>query len=145
MQTSIKRTQWSVTLSREKLIAKRSTSFFCISRSLGAGGFLTGSNPGYAPLELKDHLEATHARYIIGEPALLSTILETTWDYNTPTSHIFVFDAFDKVPNKGLCSWEVLLQHGGSDWVRFKSLQEERTPIVSPRFTTGSTGNHRLL
>jgi len=107
---------------------------------IGAGGIFTGSNPGYTSLELKQHIETSHAKYIIGEPSRLNTILETAKECSIAESRIFVFDAFDKASYGGLRSWETLLQHGEENWIRFDDAQKQRTTVASLGFTSGSTG-----
>lgn len=105
-----------------------------------AGGVFTGSNPGYTPLELKYHVETSYAKYIIGEPSLLGTILGITQDCGIPASRVFVFDAFDKALYEDLRSWESLLEHGEEDWIGFKDSDKQRTTIAALAFTSGSTG-----
>lgn len=107
---------------------------------VGAGGIFTGSNPGYTSYELKHHIKTSHAKYIIGEPSLLHTILQAAKDVNVPTTRILAFDAVDKAPYEGVRSWETLLQHGEEDWIRFDDDHTQRTTVANLGFTSGSTG-----
>jgi len=107
---------------------------------IGAGGIFTGSNPGYTSLELNHHITTSHAKYIIGEPNFLNTILETAKECNIAKSKIFMFDAVDKASYGGLRSWDSLLQHGEEDWIHFDDAQKQRNTVASLGFTSGSTG-----
>ena len=106
---------------------------------IGAGGCFTGTNPGYTSYEMNHHVKTSGAKFIITEPHMLQTVLESAAASNIPDSHIYVFDAVDHHPYDGFKSWEYLLQHGESDWLRLEP-DEVRTTVAQLLFTSGTTG-----
>ncbi|CAF9923812.1 MAG: hypothetical protein HETSPECPRED_005426 [Heterodermia speciosa] len=106
---------------------------------IGAGGIFTGSNPAYTSLELNHHVRTSHAKYLLTEPHMLATAVETAQECGIPDSRLFVFDSFDKEPYENHRSWSELLQHEEQGWIRFDDTREKDT-VAMLGFTSGTTG-----
>ena len=108
---------------------------------IGSGGRFTGSNPAYTTYELNHHVRASHAKYIISEPSMLSTVHATSEGCRVPPERIFVYDSFDKTPYDQYRSWKTLLHHGEDDWITFEDRSKDnRSTIATLAFTSGTTG-----
>ena len=106
---------------------------------IGAGGIFTGSNPAYTSLELNHHVRTSRAKYLIAEPHVLATAVESAGECGIPDSRLFVFDSFDKEPYESHRSWQDLLEHREEEWVRFNRPAEKDT-VAMLGFTSGTTG-----
>ena len=107
---------------------------------IGAGGIITGSNPGYTSLELGHHLQTSHAKFIVVEPQLISTVLETISQLELSISKLFVFDTTVDSPFLKIPSWKTLLKHGEGDWCRFDNPETDKHKIATLAFSSGTTG-----
>ena len=107
---------------------------------IGAGGRYTGSNPSYTSYELNHHIRVSHAKFLIAEPPMMETTIQSAKDCGIPSSRIFVFNTKDQVCAEGQRSWTDLLSHGEADWVTFKTPEQSKSTIASLSFTSGTTG-----
>ncbi|KAI9727215.1 MAG: putative NRPS-like protein biosynthetic cluster [Cirrosporium novae-zelandiae] len=107
---------------------------------IGAGGRFVGSNPGYTYLELHHLLSTSKTRFIIVEPELLEKILPAAHDFGIPDSNILIFNPRRASIPDGFVSWETLLQHGESDWIRFDDEQTAKNTTAALLSTSGTTG-----
>lgn len=114
-----------------------STAFLGI---VGAGGCYVGSNPGYTTLELNHLLTLSSAKFILVEPDLLQSILPAARECSLSLSNIFMFDIRDEAIPRGFESWNVLLQHGEGDWLRFDDEYTAKSTKASILSTSGTTG-----
>lgn len=78
---------------------------------------------------------------MIGEPSLLTTVLEVATECKIAPSNVFVFDAVDHACYADhLRSWTALLSHGEADWVQFHEPDIGKDSIATLAFTSGTTG-----
>lgn len=104
---------------------------------IGAGGCISGSNPAYNNVELKHHIQTTNSKFIISQNECLSAIAQAARDCGIPTSRVFVLAPSDAQLSDGYLSYEVLLDHGESDWESFDS--DNGTTAASTVAVLGST------
>ncbi|KIX09214.1 uncharacterized protein Z518_00293 [Rhinocladiella mackenziei CBS 650.93] len=105
---------------------------------VSAGLVWTGTNPGYTNHELQQHLRATKAKFIISEPDLYDAMLVATKSCNIPEENLLEFDGLsEKFSPK---SWNILLQHGEQDWVRFDDKSIAQSTPACLLFSSGTTG-----
>ncbi|KAL8707369.1 MAG: hypothetical protein Q9220_007593 [cf. Caloplaca sp. 1 TL-2023] len=107
---------------------------------IGAGGRFTGSNPSYTTYELNHHIRVSHAKYLVAEPSMLATTLQSAEDCGIPEARVFTFNTKDKAPVSGQRSWTDLLEHGEAGWVTFDAPEQAASTIASLTFTSGTTG-----
>jgi acyl-CoA synthetase (AMP-forming)/AMP-acid ligase II len=107
---------------------------------IGAGGRFTGSNPAYTSAELSHHMRTTGSRFLISEPELLPRVAPAIKECSLPVSNVFIFDPTGRDFPLYYCSWKDLLDHGESDWVRFKRDDESKTTTAALLSTSGTTG-----
>ena len=107
---------------------------------IGAGGIITGSNPGYTSLELGHHLQTSHAKFIVAEPQLINTVLETVSQLGLSIFKLFVFDTAVDSPFLKIPSWKTLLEHGEHDWCRFENPEIDKQKVATLAFSSGTTG-----
>jgi 4-coumarate--CoA ligase len=107
---------------------------------IGAGGCVTGSNPGYNSLEFKHHLRITKAKYVITQPDLIPTVSNATQENRIPKSRIFILPRPGENVPEGYASCGALLQHGESDWVRFDDERRAKETVAAISSTSGTTG-----
>ncbi|KAL9589906.1 MAG: hypothetical protein Q9203_001292 [Teloschistes exilis] len=106
---------------------------------IGAGGRFTGSNPSYTSFELNHHVRVSRAKFLIAEPPMLATTLQSAHDCQIPETRVFAFDSKHQVPITGQRSWTTLLDHGEADWVTFDDPEQAKITIASFSFTSGTT------
>lgn len=107
---------------------------------IGAGGRFTGSNPSYTCFELNHHIRVSQAKYLIAEPPMLATTLQSAKDCEIPESRIFTFETKDQAAVAGRKSWTDLLQQGEADWLTFDKPGQAKSTISTLAFTSGTTG-----
>lgn len=107
---------------------------------IGAGGRFTGSNPSYTSFELNHHIRVSQARFLIAEPPMLPTTLQSAKDCEIPESRVFTFETKDQAAVSGQKSWTDLLQHGEADWLTFDKPGQAKSTISTLAFTSGTTG-----
>ncbi|KAF2122256.1 hypothetical protein BDV96DRAFT_594164 [Lophiotrema nucula] len=105
---------------------------------LAAGGIYTGTNPAYTSFEVAHQVNTVHAKFIICEPDILSTILEAKHD--VPKSRIFIFDHDGQRVPDGFESYKALLEHGEADWPRFDDAETSKNTTAMLLFSSGTTG-----
>ena len=91
-------------------------------------------------MELTHHVETSHAKFIIGEPSLLSVVRKTASQCNILDAKIFVFDAVDSAPYSDLQPWTSLLSYGEANWLQFTDPEVQKDSIATLAFTSGTTG-----
>ncbi|KAL8897983.1 MAG: hypothetical protein Q9207_006929, partial [Kuettlingeria erythrocarpa] len=107
---------------------------------IGAGGRFTGSNPSYTSFELNHHIRVSQAKFLIAEPQMLSTTLQSAEDCGIPGSRVFTFETKDQAPVPNQKSWSTLLEQGEADWLTFDKTDQARSTIATLSFTSGTTG-----
>ncbi|KAL8698837.1 MAG: hypothetical protein Q9201_006351 [Fulgogasparrea decipioides] len=107
---------------------------------VGAGGRFTGSNPAYTSLELNHHIRVSQAKFVIAEPPMLATTLQSAHDCQIPASRVFTFETKDQTAVPDQRSWTSLLEHGEADWVIFSDPKQAKSTIATLSFTSGTTG-----
>ncbi|KAL8670939.1 MAG: hypothetical protein Q9168_004539 [Polycauliona sp. 1 TL-2023] len=107
---------------------------------IGAGGRFTGSNPSYTSFELNHHIRTSHAKFLVAEPPMLATTLQSAEDCGIPATRVYTFDTKDEAPVTGQKSWTNLFEHGEADWVTFKDPSDAKSTISTLSFTSGTTG-----
>ncbi len=107
---------------------------------IGAGGRFTGSNPSYTSFELNHHIRVSQAKFLIAEPQMLSTTLQSAEDCGIPESRVFTFETKDQAPLPNQKSWTTLLEQGEADWLTFDKTDQARSTIATLSFTSGTTG-----
>jgi len=107
---------------------------------IAAGGIFAGTNPGYTPYELAHHLRTSETRFIVTEPEMLDSIVKATKECDIPESNILIFNVLGQIIPKGFVSWEILLNQGEEDWVRFDDLETAKTTEAARLFSSGTTG-----
>ncbi|KAL8645856.1 MAG: hypothetical protein Q9210_006479 [Variospora velana] len=107
---------------------------------IGAGGVFTGSNPSYTSLELNHQIRVSQAKFLIAEPQMLSTTLESAKACDIPETNVFTFETRGQASVPGRKSWKSLLEHGVADWSTFDNLEEAKSTIATFAFTSGTTG-----
>ncbi|KAL9014886.1 MAG: hypothetical protein Q9173_000472 [Seirophora scorigena] len=98
---------------------------------IGGGGVVTGSNPSYTSLELNHQVRVSQARFLIAEPQVLGTTLESVKACGIPHTNVFAFETRDQAPVPRRKSWMSLLEHGEADWFTFDSLEEAKSTIAT--------------
>lgn len=108
---------------------------------VAAGAVFTATNPAYTAREMKHHIKASDAQFVITEPEMLPTILEVANKSDVNIKDIWIFHPLkdQKVP-AGQKSWEELLTKGESDWVRFDDERLARETTAFRLFSSGTTG-----
>ncbi|KAH8585761.1 hypothetical protein B0O99DRAFT_696168 [Bisporella sp. PMI_857] len=107
---------------------------------VAAGGVFTGSNPGCTPFELTHHLKASDAKFLIFEPELIDTSLAAAKKCGIPNSKLWIFDVLGQALPSGFRSWQQLLQHGETDWIRFDNHERSEETMIARFFSSGTTG-----
>lgn len=107
---------------------------------IGAGGRFTGSNPSYTSFELNHHIRVSQAKFLIAEPPMLPTTLQSAEECGIPESRVFTFETKDQAAVTGRKSWTDLLQHGEADWLTFDKPGQAKVTISTLAFTSGTTG-----
>ncbi|KAL6245817.1 hypothetical protein RBB50_006970 [Rhinocladiella similis] len=108
---------------------------------IGSGAIFAGTNPGYTPLELQHHVAITQAKFLICEPELLTSLLQAAKGTGIPKSRIRIFNTQpSQTCPGGLTSWNDLLQHGESDWVRFEGHNVCADTTAARLTSSGTTG-----
>lgn len=107
---------------------------------IGAGGRFTGSNPSYTIFELNHHIRTSHARFLVVEPPMLATAIQSAKDCGIPATKVYTFDTNDQAPLSGQNSWTKFFEHGESDWVTFDDPSQVKSTISTLAFTSGTTG-----
>lgn len=103
----------------------------------GFGGVYTGANPAYTVYELVHHIKASKAECLVVEPELLESATAAAKEAGILESRILVFDSQGK---NRLKSWNVLFEHGESDWPRFNDLETAKNTTLARLFSSGTTG-----
>ena len=107
---------------------------------IGAGGRFTGSNPSYTNAELSQHLRTTKTRFLISEPDLIPRIAPAIEECSLSITDVLIFDPTGRDFPLYYKSWKHLLDHGESDWVRFKHPEESTNTAAALLSTSGTTG-----
>ena len=107
---------------------------------VAAGGVFTGTNPGYTQYELVHHIKTAKAKFLITEPEMLGAALAAGKQCKISHSRTFIFDVLGQDFPEGFKSWEVLLNHGEKDWLRFNDLQAAQNTTAARMFSSGTTG-----
>lgn len=107
---------------------------------VGAGGCFIGSNPTHTFLELKHLFTISQPKLIIVEPELLANALPAAKECGISPSKIIIFNTRSKEVPNGFRSWEVLLQAGESDWVRFDNENPAKSTTAALLCTSGTSG-----
>lgn len=71
---------------------------------------------------------------------MLQPILEAAKECNIPNSNILIFDVQGQAIPEGFSSYEMLLDRGEEDWVRFNDLQTAKATEAARLFSSGTTG-----
>lgn len=107
---------------------------------IGAGGCFIGSNPTHTFLELKHLFTISRPKLLIVEPELLSNILPVTKECGISPSNIIIFNTRSQEVPDEFRSWEVLLQAGESDWIRFDDEKSAKSATAALLCTSGTSG-----
>ena len=107
---------------------------------IGAGGIFTGTNPSSTPYELAHHMQTSETKFVITEPEMLEAVLTATKECNVAKSNILIFNVLGQAVPEGFSSWEVLLNHGEEEWVRFDSIETAKSTEAARLFSSGTTG-----
>lgn len=107
---------------------------------IASGAVYTGTNPGSTDYELIHHIKTSKATFLITEPELLDNALKAAKDRGIPQSKIWIFNTLGQNVPDGFKSWEVLLEHGDEDWVRFDDEKTAKTTTAARLFSSGTTG-----
>lgn len=107
---------------------------------IGAGGRFTGSNPSYTCFELNHHIRISQAKYLVAEPPMLPTTLQSAKDCGIPASRVFTFETKDQASVPDQKSWTSLLERGEADWLTFDDPKQAKSTISTLSFTSGTTG-----
>jgi len=108
--------------------------------TIGAGGIFAGTNPGYTPYELVHHIRTADVKYLISEPEMLQPILAAAEECNIPKSNILIFNVNGQPVPQEFRSWDILLDQGEADWLRFDNLETARDTEAARLFSSGTTG-----
>ncbi|MCJ1432431.1 hypothetical protein MMC27_001787 [Xylographa pallens] len=106
---------------------------------IGAGGCVTGGNPGHTISELAGQLKGCSPRFIITESQMYEKARAAANECTISSSNIYICDPVDQPLPKECRSWTELLQHGACDWVTLDSREAETTTAVLYS-TSGTTG-----
>ncbi|EME84232.1 uncharacterized protein MYCFIDRAFT_152492 [Pseudocercospora fijiensis CIRAD86] len=110
---------------------------------IGAGGIFTGSNPAYTQYEIAHHAKTAKVKYILVEPELLPQILKGSENL-VDRKDIFIFNIRGQACPEGFRSWEWLLEHGETDWIRFNGKDQCRRTAMARLTTSGTTGPPKM-
>ena len=108
--------------------------------TIGAGGIFAGTNPSYSSYELVHHIRTAEVKYLITEPEMLQSILAAAKECDIPDANILIFNVNGQSIPRGFQSWEILLERGEEDWVRFDDLQTGKETEAARLFSSGTTG-----
>ncbi|MCJ1394775.1 hypothetical protein MMC18_007655 [Xylographa bjoerkii] len=106
---------------------------------IGAGGCVTGGNPGHTIPELAGQLKGCRPKLIITESQMYEKALAAANECRISCSNIYICDPVDQPLPSEFRSWTELLQHGPCDWVTLSSHEAETTAAVLYS-TSGTTG-----
>ena len=111
---------------------------------IGAGGRVSGSHPAYKTKELTEHFELIEAEYVITQSKVVSTVADAAAACHISTSHIFLLDGQNEEAFAGYPSWQILLDHGESDWVTSAEDANigDKTAVYGS--TSGTTGKPKV-
>lgn len=112
---------------------------------IGTGAVFTGTNPSYTPDELTHHLKTSRAKFLISEPEIVDALLAAARANRIPTQNLWIFNPLQQQQQQqklpaGIKSWELLLEHGEQDWVRFNDIETARSTAAARLFSSGTTG-----
>jgi len=107
---------------------------------IGTGGCFIGSNPTHTFLELKHLLTISRPKVLIVEPDLLENVLPAAKECGISTSNILIFNTRSQTIPSGFKSWEILLQAGESDWIRFDDEKLAKSTTAALLCTSGTSG-----
>jgi acyl-CoA synthetase (AMP-forming)/AMP-acid ligase II len=99
------------------------------------------TNPSYTTTELNHHIATCDTQFIITEPEMLPTVVNSAKQCHIPLSHIWIFNhhTSQAIP-KGFQSWKELLRYGKSDWVRFDDEKFAKGTPAALFHSSGTTG-----
>ncbi|MCJ1282603.1 hypothetical protein MMC26_001928 [Xylographa opegraphella] len=106
---------------------------------IGAGGCVTGGNPGHTVSELASQLRGCNPKYIITESQLYQKAQAAANESGIPSSNIYICDPVDQPLPREYRSWTELLQHGTCEWVTLNAHEAETTAAMLYS-TSGTTG-----
>ncbi|MCJ1402639.1 hypothetical protein MMC11_005859 [Xylographa trunciseda] len=106
---------------------------------IGAGGCVTGGNPGHTVSELASQLQGCSPKVIITESQMYEKAQLAANECKISSSNIYICDPVDQPLPRECRSWTELLQHGACDWMTLNSNEAETTAAVLYS-TSGTTG-----
>ncbi|KIW99448.1 uncharacterized protein Z518_11187 [Rhinocladiella mackenziei CBS 650.93] len=109
---------------------------------IGAGGCVSGTNPGYSSSELVGHFNLTKPKYILSEVACIKPIIDAASQCNIATSNIFFVGTQDIPHVHGCRSWRTLLIDCECDWSASNQHDAHSAPnrVAVYAMTSGTTG-----
>ncbi|KAK8154033.1 hypothetical protein IWX90DRAFT_464536 [Phyllosticta citrichinensis] len=110
---------------------------------VGAGGIYAGSNPAYKVDELTHQFHTAKPRFIVTNPELISTVLQSVKASGLQDCTAFVFGESTFLSAE-YRAFDELLLHGESDWVTFQTEEQAKSTPAGYFTTSGTTGKPKL-
>jgi len=111
---------------------------------IGAGGCVTGANPGYTVGEIVHHLSLSRAKFVITQETCAGRGRVAAHQCGIPSNRTFIFD-HGPLTTSDYPSLDDLLCHGESTWEQWEVSKEGTKNLTSTQFamissTSGTTG-----
>jgi long-subunit acyl-CoA synthetase (AMP-forming) len=109
---------------------------------VGAGGRILGTNPASTSSELERSFGLTRPKFIIAQSPCSGAVLELVSTGQIDGSQLFLIDDEKSMNPSAGRSWQVLLQQGEGEWVRFSPGlgQPVEGQVAAYATTSGTTG-----